>query len=297
MAPFRVESARRAGFTLIELLVVLAIIAVLIGLLLPAVQRVRDAAARVTCSNNLRQIGLALHQYHDAERALPPGIRRSPDPYPFLGWGARLLPYLEQQPLWEQTRRDYASQPPSTNPPTQHVGFTAVLPVFSCPAFGRTHGRVDEGYDVAFTHYLGVIGRTSATYDGLFYLNSRLSLRSVTDGTSNTVMVGERPPSPDNWFGWWYAAAGQAGDGSADMLLGVEDYRNTFRTPTCPNGPYPFGPGTASNPCDVFHFWSQHTGGAHFLFADGSVRFLAYSARSVLPSLATRAGREPVELP
>ena len=283
---------------MVELLVILAILAVLTGLILPAVQRVRAAAARAECSNQLRQIGLALHGYHDAQRVLPPGIRRSPDRYAFMGWGARLLPYLEQRPVWEQAQKDYARQPNFWGPPAHHPGNATVLPVFVCPADGRTHGRVEpEGFEVAFTHYLGVMGKASANGDGVLYLDSRVSFREVTDGTSNTLMVGERPPSPDHRFGWWYAGVGQQWNGSADMLLGVQDYRTTFRAPTCPFGPYSFGPGSLSDMCDTFHFWSQHLGGAHFLLVDGSVHFLRYAAAPVLPALATRSGREVVELP
>jgi prepilin-type processing-associated H-X9-DG protein len=289
---------RRTAFTLVELLVVIGIIAALITLLLPAVQRVRDAAARLHCSNNLRQIGVALHHYHEAHRVLPPGIRRDPDPYPFLGWGGRLLPYLEQDSLWEQVRKDYARRPHFWEPPGTHTGSRTVVSVFICPADGRTNGRVEpENVEIAFTHYLGVIGKTMATRDGALYLDSRVSFRDIRDGTSNTLLVGERPPSPDNRFGWWYAGGGQAADGSADMVLGVEDSRVTFRAPTCSPGPYSFGPGSPSNICDAFHFWSRHIGGAHFLFGDGSVRFLRYSAAPLMPALASRSGGEAVTQP
>jgi prepilin-type N-terminal cleavage/methylation domain-containing protein/prepilin-type processing-associated H-X9-DG protein len=288
---------RGRGFTLIELLVVMAIIGVLFGLILSAVQRAREAASRTSCANNLRQIGLALHQYHDVYRMLPPGTRLYPDPYPYLAWCARLLPYLEQQSMWLLTKHDYTQISNFAGPPP-HTGLTTIEPVFLCPSVPRSHGIIQpEGWDVAFTHYLGVSGRLSASHDGLLYLDSRVSLNAVTDGTSNTVMVGERPPSPDNRFGWWYAGIGQEWDGSADSFLGVADYRITFRTPTCPYGPYSFGPGQDKNPCDTFHFWSHHPGGAQFLMADGSVHFLSYSAASIMPALATRAGGESVDLP
>jgi prepilin-type processing-associated H-X9-DG protein/prepilin-type N-terminal cleavage/methylation domain-containing protein len=297
MRSSKVGTRPLAAFTLLELVVVLAIIGVLVGLLVPAVQRARETSAGSGCRNNLRQIGLALHGYHDGHRVLPPGIRRAPDPYPFMGWGGRLLPHLEQQALWEQARGDYARQPDFGGPPP-HPGLTKVLPMFVCPSDGRSHGIVQpEEYDVAFTHYLGVSGLTSSTHDGVLFFDSQVSLRDITDGTSNTLMVGERPPSPDHRFGWWYAGVGQSLDGSADMLLGVEDYRDTFRTPTCPKGPYFYGPGDPANICDIFHFWSRHPGGAHFLMADGSVHFLGYSAKPLLPALASRRGGEAVALP
>ncbi len=288
----------RVAVTLLELLVVTAIITVLLGLLLPAVQRVRAASARAQCGNNLRQIGLALHGYHTSQNSLPPGIRPKNDPYLYLGWPARVLPYLEQEALWQQVEQDYARQPWFWLPRWHHRGLTHALNVFVCPADGRATGLVEpEGFEAAFTHYLGVVGRHQAVRDGVLFDHSRVAFRQIRDGTSNTLLCGERPPSPDNRFGWWYAGVGQQKDGSAEMVLGVMDYRTTYRYPSCPSGPYPFGPGRDANPCDAIHFWSQHPGGAHFLFVDGSTRFLAYSAAPLMPALATRAGGEVVRLP
>ena len=125
---------------------------------------------------------------------------------------------------------------------------------------------------------------------------SAVRFGDVTDGLSQTVMAGERPPSPDNHFGWWYAGQGQSFDASADFLLGVRDGNRTFRAPTCKAGPYSFGPGKSDDMCDTFHFWSLHSGGANFAFCDGSVRFLRYDADAILPALATRAGGEVVAL-
>lgn len=121
----------------------------------------------------------------------------------------------------------------------------------------------------------------------------------ITDGTSNTLLVGERPPSKDLWYGWWYAGFGAGGNGTADMVLGVRENippGDAF-IPDCGGLPARFAPGRIDNMCDAFHYWSLHSGGANFLFADGSVRFLAYSADAVLPALATRAGGEVVEVP
>ena len=112
-------------------------------------------------------------------------------------------------------------------------------------------------------------------------------------------MFGERPPSADLRFGWHYASVGQDGAGSLDSVIGVRDpnvaSESEYRP--CGIGPFSFNAGRADDSCSVFHYWSLHPGGANFAFADGSVRFLSYSADSILPALATRAGGEVVEVP
>jgi prepilin-type N-terminal cleavage/methylation domain-containing protein/prepilin-type processing-associated H-X9-DG protein len=291
------QPRRSPGFTLLELVVVLAICALLLALLLAGIHRVRDAALRAQCANNLRQIGLALHGYHNAHQSLPPGLRTEQDPYLYMSWHTRILPFLEQQALWELAVTEYALRPIYYAPP-RHAGFSIPVSVFVCPADGRKVGTVPEGYQAGLTTYLGVMGSTGVSHDGLLYTNSLVRMRDITDGTSNTLAVGERPPSPDLRWGWWYAGLGQDGTGMGDMVLGATAVRITYRLPTCPHGPYQFGPGSLDHLCDLFHFWSVHVGGgAHFLFADGSVRFLPYSAASVLPALATRAGGEVVDVP
>ncbi len=290
-----VTPLRRLGFTLLELLVVLAIIAVLIGLLLPAVQRVRDAGARVACQNNLRQMGVALHSYHDTAGVFPPAVRPRNDPYPFLSWQARILPWVEQTALWSQAQAAFRKDIRFWTPPHE-AARTTVLAVYVCPADGRSIANPQpENTRHAYTHYLGVSGQNFD--DGLLFSDSRVSLADVRDGTSGTLLVGERPPSSDQRFGWWYGGVGQLFDGSADSHLPVRARNQTFRAPMCPNGPYHFKAGDPNNLCDTFHFWSRHVGGANFLFADGSVRFLGYGADAVLPALATRAGGEVAQLP
>ncbi len=291
----------RNGFTLIELLVVIAIIAILIGLLLPAVQKVREAAARTQCQNNLKQIGLALHNYHGDQGRLPPGVTPGPtgEPYPYLGWLGRLLPYVEQGSLWSQAQAAYAEQPYNPFAPP-HLGIMTPVRSYGCPADDRVDQphNTHQGYRVAVASYLGVLGIDYRNPTGVLYWGSKVRLTDITDGTSGTLMVGERPPSPDFWYGWWYAGAGQVA-GSGDTVLGARELRNTADqyTSGCPVGPYHFAPGRLDNQCDALHFWSLHPGGANFLFADGSVRFLSYAADPILPALATRAGGEVVTLP
>lgn len=296
----------RVAVTLLELLVVLAIIVMLLGLLLPAVQKARAAAQRMQCSANLRQLGHACHQFHDVNGALPPGLSlpRHSTPYPYQSWHARLLPFLEQDNLWHETTAAYQKDPfPFNNPP--HRGLAVVIPIFTCPGDSRASQLQSyTGRWVALTSYLGNEGTNARRTDGLFYRGSNVSFNAITDGLSNTLMAGERPGSPDARFGWWYAGIGQRYTGSLDFVMGSREV-NLLRTGRstagaygqCPGGPYAFRAGSPDDVCDVFHWWSLHTGGANFLFADGSVRFLSYGADTILPALATRAGGEVVELP
>lgn len=292
----------KRAMTLLELLVAIGIIGILLALLLPAVQRVRAAASRAQCASQLRQLGIALHLYHDAHGSLPAGIsstRVAGRHRPQMTWLAYLLPYIEQEALWQTTVQAYQIEPWSTlNPP--HIGFSIPLRLLACPDDSRvlTVDYTHYGYRPALTSYVGVLGLDYQGQEGVLFLNSQVRLTDIRDGTSNTLAAGERPPSPDRWYGWWYSGYGQAGTGSADMLLGVRE-RNAGApfVRQCPPGPYHFQPGRFTDQCDLFHFWSPHSGGAHFLFADGSVRLLSYAVDPLLPALATRAGGEPVEVP
>jgi prepilin-type processing-associated H-X9-DG protein len=296
---------QRGAFTLIELLVVIGVVTIIGALIFPAIQKVRGSLIRLRCQSNLRQIGLALHQYHSSSGKLPTGVsyRDGRDPYPHMNWHTRLLPYLDEVTLWEQSRQAFAKDKFFRNNPP-HRGIATVMPLFGCPADPRTDAARFLGKEnglevwVAFTSYLGVSGSSRADNDGLLYLDSARRLVEVLDGTSATLLVGERPPSTDGNYGWWYGGWGQVKDGSCDSVLSARETNVAPRYQgKCPPGPYRFGPGRLANQCDAFHFWSLHPGGAHFLFADGSVHFLRYSADSVLPALATRAGGERVQLP
>jgi prepilin-type N-terminal cleavage/methylation domain-containing protein/prepilin-type processing-associated H-X9-DG protein len=325
--------SHRRAFTLIELLVV---IAMLIGLLLPAVQKVREAAARARCSNNLKQIGLALHNFHDVNLVFPPGLGALKDarnnsggpallpPIPtslrVQSWMSRILPFIEQDAL-------YKGLPLSPPDPllTSQFGIptndSGSLPVdtFICPSdprgktgFGGGNGQnVGANFAAAgLTFYAGVGGvdAWSASWpraDGVLYWRSAVTITDIVDGTSNTLAVGERPPSPDMGYGWWQSAdtynfVGVTTTWEWDTVQYVANTRGApYLTEGETGAPCPFpafySPGRVDKVCDFNHFWSNHTGGANFVFGDGSVRFLPYSARPVMPQLATRMGGETVD--
>lgn len=285
--------ARRAAFTLIEVIVVIAIVGVLAALLLTAVQYARAAAGRADCLNRLRQLALALHTYHDANRALPPGstLNAGRPRYARLNWHARVLPHLEQPALWADIQRAYAAAPDMRSVPP-HVHRGTVVNMFVCPTDPRGDRPSQAGN--ALTSYLGITGRNQKTNDGCLYLDSAVPFSGVRDGLSNTLLLGERPPSADERYGWWYGGWGSDNGGSADAHLGVADLNYSPKDPDCWQGPYQFGQGDLDNQCDAFHFWSLHPGGGHFALADASARFVRYSAAPLLPALATRAGGESV---
>jgi prepilin-type N-terminal cleavage/methylation domain-containing protein/prepilin-type processing-associated H-X9-DG protein len=286
---------KKSGFTLLELLVVIGIIAILIGLLLPAVQKVRASAARMGCQNHIKQLVLANHHYESVYSFFPQGVTNNTNGelYPYMGWMTRLLPFVEQQALWDVSLRAYAFQ---QNDPFHlpHVGIITPIKIFACPSDSRqlVVQNTHLNYRAALTGYLGVSGSNLPKNDGVLYLSSKTRFADVRDGASQTLIIGERPPSPDFWYGWWYASGFHRGDmilGLQEMNLGHDSY-----TTHCPAGPYPYIEGKIHEQCDVFHFWSLHSGGANFGFVDGSVRFLPYTANEIMPALSTRAGGEVV---
>jgi prepilin-type processing-associated H-X9-DG protein len=217
--------------------------------------------------------------------------------YPYLSWAARIVPFMDQSHIWHQIQSDYAMNPSFWVVP-RHRSESMLITPYICPSGGPDVSIVDDRKTVVgFRHYLGVSGTNQFSKDGVLFQDSRVKLVEILDGTSNTIAVGERLPSADLRFGWWYAGIGQQFEGSADHQLGVREIRTTFRAPMCERGPWHFQSGDQQNMCDTFHFWSRHSGGANFLFCDGSVRFLSYSADPLLPALATRAGGEKVTIP
>ena len=294
---------RGAAFTLIELLVVIAIIAILIGLLLPAVQKVREAAARISCTNNLKQIGLAQQNYHDAYHSFPPGYVSNYDSFgndtgPGWGWAAFLLPQMEQGNVYTAIRFDQ----PIEAPVNGAVRVTPIKP-YRCPGddspdtwtattYDGTGKPVAPVCDVASANYVGVFGTTEPGVDGdgVFFRNSQIRMADITDGTSQTIMVGER--SFRLCQATWVGAVTNAAlfppprspappvvENSSGMVLGHTGDGN--------------GPGAPGS--HVNQFSSSHGLGANFLFADGHVQFLGASmSYPVYRALSTRAGGEAV---
>jgi prepilin-type N-terminal cleavage/methylation domain-containing protein/prepilin-type processing-associated H-X9-DG protein len=295
-----------AGFTLIELLVVISIIAVLIALLLPAVQSAREAARRAQCVNNLKQIGLALHNYEGALRTFPPGYvsnfdSQGNDTGPGWGWAAMLLPQFEQAPAFNALNFSLPIEATSNL-----TGRLVLVNSFLCPsdtvlpswwAVNRdtaTGAAVQNICQVAASNYVGMYGTGEPGPDGegVFFRNSRISLRDITDGSSQTILVGERSHrlGEATWVG-----------SVTNAILYPTDGDNIGRyvpetSPGMVLGHAGEGHGPGDPRSDVNQFYSLHAGGAvNFLFADGHVGFLKSTMNyKTYLALATRAGGEVV---
>jgi prepilin-type N-terminal cleavage/methylation domain-containing protein/prepilin-type processing-associated H-X9-DG protein len=249
----------RPGFTLIELLAVIAIIALLIALLLPAVQYAREAARRASCQNHMKQIGLALHNYAEAHKVLPPAYVDVSDS-PGWGWGAMLLPYVEQTPLF---RNLGVSTMPFDGAPS--LGSQTIVPVYLCPSDTGPNVNPERG-NHAKSNYAGVFGSVEIedwdeVGNGMFYVNSSVRWSDVTDGTSNTFAVGERR----------YDYPG----GTRRGAIWVGKYaESAFASNiwSCVDAPPHKVNGTKE-----WAFSSAHAGGAYFLLCDGHVQFISES--------------------
>lgn len=276
---------RKRGFTLIELLVVIAIIAILIALLLPAVQQAREAARRTQCKNNLKQIGLALHNYHDVFLTFPIGAQVAGANEEMWGWGASILPQIEQQNLYNELGVSSQRLRNVLADPVLRLVLQTPLPAFICPSdpggelmdggrlnggSGRNmrgNGGAPGGFRVAKSNYIGNCGYNDVNRQnnngkrGVFHVGDNYKIRDIVDGTSNTIAVGERTTFCAS--GTWSGNRNPTGGGpqGADYTLGrvsvpinVGDNRNHW----CTEG-----------------FDSTHTGGAQFLLCDGSVHFIS----------------------
>ncbi len=298
---------KRHGFTLIELLVVIAIIATLVAILLPAVQQAREAARRSTCKNNLKQIGLALHNYHDTYFSLPPGYTfsgvKGDRNHGSYGWTVAILPFIEQGSLYD------ALVPNSPNQQKDHYKATAtaqeialfqtVIPMLRCPSDvtppvpGKEYVQMNNDstfphhFDVAASNYLAMAGDGSPTIsntapypttetDGLFWGNSNVKFKDITDGLSNQLMVGERDggpagPKSDGTPGNFHAG-NWVGPGrvTSNSRFGIGN--NIGRTNTTINRDYWIIDNETNQGKG---FSSLHAGGTQFVMADGAVRFIS----------------------
>ena len=296
---------RSRGFTLIELLVVIAIIAILVALLLPAVQQAREAARRTQCKNNLKQIGLALHNYHDVHNCFPPGwiavdpATGLPDAHEGIngaGWGTFILPQLEQSNLYSRFDPNAAIHAPVNIP-----FMNTVLQAYRCPSDPQPDRWKISAEDAPGTvlaelpiaNYVASFGTEDLHHcelppgtapvtpagqcmgNGPFFHNSSIRMRDFTDGTSNTFVVGERRTRPTaDWYSTWVGMIAEGAE-AFQRVLGCADHP--------PNSRF----------AHFDDFSSVHTGGAQFLLGDGSVRFISENIdEGTYRALATLQGGE-----
>ena len=259
---------RRRAFTLIELLVVIAIIAILIALLLPAVQQAREAARRSTCKNNMKQFGLAMHNYHEAHRLFPPGwtgwTASSPDGPPGWGFGVFLLPYMDQAPLYNDI--NVSSLDIDTVYTADLAKLQTPIPMHRCPSDTGANINAVRG-DLGMSNYAAVHGGGGVAQSGALGSNngvfgpaSNVRFRDITDGTSNTAAIAERSAGKQGSI--QYVGA---------VWAGVQLENNWFNHIRVMNG-------TAAeriNGTSTTAFSSMHVGGAHILLCDGAVRFIS----------------------
>ncbi|WP_417391837.1 DUF1559 domain-containing protein [Gimesia sp.] len=291
----------RFGFTLIELLVVIAIIAILIALLLPAVQQAREAARRSTCKNNLKQIGLALHNYHETHRIFPPAYidntpatntsHLAPDNLNALGWGTMILPFMDQAPLynligtqtggfaynWQDSNHDGTGSVADAIPAAK-----TVLPAFICPT-DPMEGINKDMNSFGKSNYLASSATGANSRNGVMYVNSPTRMKTITDGTTNTIFVVERTTendgststncggSPCSWSGGLWIGPRLSGSTVA-WHPGVSslDVGNSGGGSTTYNIN-----GSSATWGSAWIASSSHEGGIHIVLGDGSVRFLS----------------------
>ena len=339
------SAAGRRGFTLIELLVVIAIIAILIALLLPAVQQAREAARRSSCKSNLKQIGLALHNYHDTFNKFPPGyISGAPAATATtanqFGWALQILPQVEQGPLFQKfSSAQNVTSTTAVNGVTNASLVGNILPVYNCPSDTRADTFAVSGVNFGKSSYIGVYGTGSvagltnlnsligstntgnganstigvfytgtaptgtvpdggtwvaaSSPNGCFFYNSGINFRDITDGTSNTVVVGETARDRSVWAGPTFPGTSTTANSiDASTILGDANLTGTDFTPSgtsfTPTGGTsnsainnPSGPQPSTAGGNNGNFSSQHTGGAQFVMGDGSVRFISENTDSV----------------
>jgi prepilin-type N-terminal cleavage/methylation domain-containing protein len=293
--------AFRSALTLIELLVVIAIIGVLVALLLPAVQQAREAARRTACSNNLKQIGLALHNYHDAHGRFPPSSTSqidfgvwSPNPTSFHvhSWASLILPLLDQGALYNQVNYNVSALDPVNYAPASQKIVVYRCPSFSGPDYSQTPAYLDLSPKYALRNYASLgsttVGNLWLTPDGVMYARSNTRIGDITDGSSNTIFVVEtREPSSAVWI-----------DGGTAALASRRYLETNPPSYAGPENSINYQPYYVANGQGVDSQYgpsSMHPQGVMHLFGDGGVRFISQNIDSlVYDALTTRAGGEPI---
>lgn len=285
----------RLGFTLVELLVVIAIIGVMVGLLLPAVQAAREAARRMTCSNNLKQIGIAVHNYHDTYQKFPPSSFNQNK----LAWTVHTLPFIEQQSLFEQFNMNLVYNAGTNNALGLRRVTTYICPSIKSPLSSISNGgEAIAGVGTFTTSYYGVMGPqginpgTTTAYpftvvgvhggfalDGFFKQNAQSRFADILDGTSNTFMIGEISWDDRRGVRTRYRTWSR-GHNQNDWSAGVKNFAQQI------NSDY-------TTLFNSMAFGSNHPGGCHFLLADASINFLSDSTDfGLLLSAASVSGGE-----
>lgn len=331
----------KRGFTLVELLVVIAIIGILIALLLPAVQMARDASRRMDCANRMRQIGLALHNYHDTMSLFPFGNQSwikgaigdqyprnditgsrytdaGPPPVRPAQWTTfqfAILPYVEEGNAFKLFTTEFRTgKPPSGrpfedcfdyngywsslgNPRAGKTIFAKVIPKYTCPSdpLAGSVGSSPPYGRFSLTNFFGMMGSDSGFVnnncgadprmhdaDGMLYGLSETSMKDCPDGTSSTIIVGERGTTDDLLYGWWGCGAGSCHNGDGDNLMSAY---------------YGLAQGSNTALASRFFYWSYHPGGANFLFVDGHVSLLSYNTNhDTFLAMCTRKGQETIDV-
>jgi prepilin-type N-terminal cleavage/methylation domain-containing protein/prepilin-type processing-associated H-X9-DG protein len=298
--PLQAAVSLPTAFTLIELLVVIAIISVLIGLLLPAVQSAREAARRAQCVNNLMQIGIALQSYESSHETLSPGVvaesgpvTNQPAGYGF-GWMTQILPFLELRNLYHHFNLKVGLyEPPNATTRTN------LIKTYLCPS---DRGPTRDANRVALTSYAGVHhdveAPIAADNHGVLFLNSAVRYDDVTDGTSNTLFVGEKLIALPE-LGWASGSAASLRNTGVPVNASSPVMGNPAENPVTAEEPDDAASDRAvdpNSPLYVGGFSSRHPGGANFAFGDGSIRFIKSSVnRRVFRLLGHRADGEFVD--
>ena len=296
-------SDRRGAFTLIELLIVIAVTGILVGLLLPAVQAARESARRTQCASHLKQLGVALANYHDVHASLPSGYLSSvssggADTGPGWGWAALSLPFLEETTLWATI--DFRQPIESSNNAARKQLIATMLcpsnevsePTWPAEVRDAAGNPVSLICDVALAAYVGMIGSTDANVqgDGLFFRNSHVRFRDITDGCAQTIAVGERAYrlGEGTWVGAVTGAKMFPDDDEGEIA--VPHLKPSSAMVLSHAG---LGNGPNSPTSEINQFYSLHGGGANYVFADGHVAFLSETIDyQTYRTLATRAGGE-----